>query len=245
MLQHAITQPLALAHVEKGFVLTEKAVDPGAIGNVIQEIGRQLAGHGCLLEQIPHHRLEQVRREAGPHLRQETHQHFGIAECPMPGGAGQPVACNDRIKIVAPFPGKQATRELDRAKHRHLQAQTETTELRSEESIVEARVVGHEQPSLETRQQVMRDFRERGRVGDRLVGDAGERLDPGRDAASGMHECAVTLLGAVRGHRHHAHLDDAVVERIAARGLEIDADVAFVEHQPPGRVWPSSVVRAP
>ena len=99
----------------------------------------------------------------------------------MPPGDGQPVPRDDAVEIVPRLVRKQPPRQPDRAQHARGERALLPRERVLEKAVVEAGVVRHEQRVGGPRRDLVGDARERRRVADHRVGDAGQRLDFGRD----------------------------------------------------------------
>ena len=81
-----------------------------------------------------------------------------------------------------------------------------------QESMVEACVVGDEQPAVQTACNIVGDLAEARRIGEHLVGDAGVRARDPRYTTAGMDQARSFLRVAVVD-RHDTDFDDAVGTR--------------------------------
>ena len=132
------------------------------------------------------------------------------------------MAVDQAVQAVAAVLGKQLARELDRAQHAREVGQVEASELGLEKTVVEARVVRDQDLVLQAREQVGRKLRERGRVLHHFVGDAGERLDEGRNALLRIHQLAPAAYELALDDFDQSDLGDALLGRTHAGGLEVE-----------------------
>src|SRR5260370_24579493 len=91
--------------------------------------------------------------------------------------AGEPVALDQAVEVVARMLGIEPPRELHRAQRPRQVLQARALELAPQEAVIEARVVRDEQAALEPLVELAGELGETRRGGEHLVADAGERLD--------------------------------------------------------------------
>ncbi len=117
------------------------------------------------------HRLLQLR---GRHLLlqdlPELPQHRRIGQRPMTSRHVQLVTLDQGIEAVLAELRKQLARQLHRAQHRGLEVHAHALELVLQETIVKARVVRHEQASMQAHQHLFGQLLERGRLGHHRIG---------------------------------------------------------------------------
>lgn len=117
-------------------------------------------------------------------------------------------------------------RQLDRAQHVGLELDAGTLELAAQEAMIEPRVVGNKQPSIEAGQQIMRDGLERWRVAHHRITDTGKLLDKERNRLLRIDE-RTPLRHTSRPNLDHADFSDAIHAEGAARGFEVDENQRF------------------
>ena len=221
--QHAAAQVDALADVEQRVTLAVEQVHAGRLRQLFGQVRIELWRQPGRLDQFLNGRIHLLRIPVLPPQEQQVGQHPRVAERPVTGAAGQAVPFHHGVQPVAAQRRVHAPRQPDRAQHRRAQPQAGAAELVAQEAVVEARVVRDEQAPLEPGHHLARQVPEGRRVGDHLVGDAGELLDARRHPAPRVDERAPLLHHAAAVHQHDAHLDHPVVGRTAAGRLQVDA----------------------
>ena len=136
--------------------------------------------------------------------------------------AAQAESLDQRVEVVTTLAGKEHARQPHRAEHRRREAITKAAELVAQEAVVESGVVRNEDAAIEAAANFAAQVLEARRSGDQMIVDAGELRDRGRDAATRVDETAPLLHHPAVIEQHDADLDDAVVHRGAAGGLEVD-----------------------
>ena len=229
MREHPLAQVEGLADVEQRVALADEAVDAAGLRQVVHEIGRQVRGQ----RRTPPDTIERrVQRLGGPLAAQRTpklRQHLRVGQGAVPRGALESVPGDDRVEVVARLLRVEVARQAHRAGKRRRERPPEPPQFGAHETVVEAGVVGDEAPTGEPRLDLVGDGRERRRIGDHLVADAGQLLDGGRDAAAGVHEAAPLPLDLACPHADDGDLGDAVPSGMSAGGLDVDAGDGFVE----------------
>ena len=145
-----------------------------------------------------------------------------VGQRPVAATGGEAVAGDQRVEVVAVVLRVEQARELDGAQHRRAKDDAEALELVLQEAIVETRVVGDEQAAFQPAQDLAGERRERRRVGDHRVADAGQLLDEGRDAGFRIDQLLPFADRAVGSDGDDADLGDAVGGRRGAGGFEVD-----------------------
>ncbi len=97
------------------------------------------AEHGLRLRRRKHR-----GRYLEPQLEPEIAQHQRIAKGTMPGIARKVVALHHRVQIVARVLRKQASRKFHGAQRRGGKVHADATKLSTQERVIEARIVRHE-----------------------------------------------------------------------------------------------------
>ncbi len=152
----------------------------------------------------------------------------------------QPVTCDEMVEAVAAHVGTEAARQFECAQHSGRKRPAQTTEFMFEETVVEARVVSDEDAAGDPRSNFSRDVGERRRVGDHRVGDAGERLDRGRNAAARIDKAA-PLGYAVPVDTDDADFSYAINCRGHAGGFDVDEGDGVGKHGARLVVWQGSL----
>ena len=229
MREHALAQVERLADIDQRAALADEAVHAAGLGQVVDEIRRQMGGQGRTATDAVERCVERVgwplAAQRAPQLRQDLR----IGQRAMPRGALESVPGDDRIEVVARLLRIELAGETHRAGERRRERATHPPQLGTHETVVEAGVVGDEAATGEPRLDLVGDGRERRGVGDHLVADPRQLLDGGRDATARVHELAPLPLDLARPHPDDGDLGDAVPGGVPARGLDVDAGDGFVE----------------
>ncbi len=241
--QDPVVQVDALADIQQHVILAVEQVDTGRLRQLVRQRGIELRRQARRLHQLAgngfHPGPVAVPAPEPEQLGQDTR----IAQGTMACAAGQSMTFHHRIQAVAARARVHAPRQLHRAQHRRAEPEPGAAELAAQEAVVETRVVGHEQAALEPRHHLGRKFPESRGIGHHRVADAGELLDQAGDAASRIHQRAPLLDDRAVLDQHDAHLDHAVVERVAACRLQVYAGERAVQqscHQARGSPSESS-----
>jgi hypothetical protein len=146
--------------------------DPAGLdrGDVLKRPGSLFARHP-----------EQEREDLGGDER--------IAGRAVAGGVLQSEVDLETVETAGADSPDQPPRQPHRAQPRPVQREVaRSPQLRGDESPVEARVVGDEDPPRERRQHLIRDCREARGVAHHVVRDAGDRADQRRNRSAGIHQ---------------------------------------------------------
>ena len=100
------------------------------------------------------------------------------------------MALDQTVEVVPRGAGEQAPRQLDRAQHLGGERLAQPSEFVLQKTVVEARVVGNEDAARDPARNLAGDAGKRRCVGNHRIGDSGERLNGGRDAALGIDQAA-------------------------------------------------------
>lgn len=227
--QHAAAQVDAFAHVEQGVVFAIKEVDAGRLGHVVEgvlrQLGRQAGAFELQLDGIEQVLVVEVAAQGLPELPDEV----GVGERAVAVVGHQVVARDQGVEAVFVVLGKERARQAHGAEHVGLEACAQAAELLAHEAVVEARVVGHEQPALEAGFQLVGHGLEAGGAAHHVVADAGHALDELGDAALRVDQGA-PAADCLAVDLDDADFGDAVVPRVGAGGFEVDEGDAGGEH---------------
>lgn len=227
--QHAAAQVDAFAHVEQGVVFAIKEVHAGRFGQVVEGIGRQVRRQAgafeLLLHGIQHAFVFDIAAQGLPELPDQ----LGIGQRAVAVVGKQVVARDEAVEVVPGVLGKQRARQAHGAQHVGAEIQSHAAEFVAHEAIVEARVVGHEQPPLEAGFQLVGyGVKARG-IAHHVVADAGHALDEFGDGALGVDQRA-PAADLVAVDFDNADFGDAVAGRVGAGGFQVDEGDAGGEH---------------
>jgi hypothetical protein len=145
----------------------------------------------------------------------------------------EPVARRHRIERVRAAVRVDQPRQPHRAQRGGAPRNAQPRELGLQETVVEARVVGHEHGVAQPLQQLVGQLGEAGRVAHHGVGDAGQPLDLRRDRPLRIDQARPLLHAhgaAIEVHADDAHLGDALARRRGAGSLQVHEHAAAV-HQ--------------
>jgi hypothetical protein len=222
VLHHAGSHRCALADIEGLVFLAEQQINPGRFRHLVYqrtvELRRQRRLPGDL-----------ARGDGDDFLAvlllgdaQELPNRVGVAGGAVARAAGDVVARDQAVEVVARLGRIQPARQAHRAQRLGAEFVAGAAQLAAQEAVVEARVVGDEDAPLQALEQLRRDVVEARRGGDHLVGDAGEHLDGAGDRAAGIDQRRP--LGDAAGSLDGEHRDfgDAVARRVGAGGLQVD-----------------------
>ncbi len=143
-------------------------------------------------------------------------------------GGGDPVPCDDAVKIVARLVRIKAARQPDRAQDSRGKGALLPRKRMLEEAVVEAGVVRHEDGIGRHRSNRVCHTRERRCIAYHRIRDAGERLDFGRDGHAGIDEGAPfrdagrRRTGGIGLDANDSDLRDRVGRSRRPRGFEVD-----------------------
>ena len=229
MTDHPFTQVHRLADVEQRIVLADEPVDAAGLRQVVHQLGRQLRRQRRPSADAFQSRLQGRGRPRIPPRAPQAGEHLGIGQRAVTRPAIEAVAGDQGIEVVSGRRGVQFARQTHGAGERRSEGASGTPELRAQEAVVEAHVVGDETPPGQARRELIGDRRERGRLGDHRIADAGEALDRGRDAAARVDQGAPLPLDLAAPHADHRDLGHAVPRGMAAGGLDVDESDRGVE----------------
>ena len=165
----------ALADVERQGIVAVEKVDAGRLRQLVERIGSKLRRQARDAQDALSRRLDRCRIEIAIEHLHECPNGACVAQRTMTIGNGQAVARNHGIEAVTLRIGKQAPRQFDRAQDVRRERAFEPRELVFEEPIVEARVVGDEDASVEPGGYFTGNRRKGRGAGHHLGGDAGQR----------------------------------------------------------------------
>ena len=100
----------------------------------------------------------------------------------MTGFAIECVTFQQRVEIVTCVLGVKLARQLHRTQHACIETHAAAPELVFKKTIVETRVMGDEEFTIQPLQHLALDFRKRRRESNHRIGNAGQRLYHGRNA---------------------------------------------------------------
>ncbi len=143
---------------------------------------------------------------------------------------GQVMALDQTVEVVLRGVGEQAPRQLERAQHLGGECLAEPREFVLQKTVVEARVVGDENASRDPRRNLAGDVGKPRCVGDHRVGDAGERLNGGRDAAFRIDQ-ATPFGGAAPVDPNDTDFGHPVTGCSHAGGFQVDEGDRVREHR--------------
>ena len=153
---------------------------------------------------------------------QELPDRFGIAQGAMARTAGDAVARDQAVQIVARVLRVQAPRQAHGTQGSRVKPDSAALEGGAQKTVVETRVVRDEHAARETRMQIFGERLEARRIRHHRVGDSGECLDRGGNRRARIDEGRPLgrYLAALR--LEHGDLGYAIPGRMRTRGLEID-----------------------
>ena len=212
----------ALAHIERRPAFAVEEVNAGRLRNGVDRRALEMRRQSRLLGDLARrHRHDLLAVLARGEL-QELPQRFGVAQGAVTGTASEPMAPDQAVEVVARMLGIEPPRELHGAQRLRQVRQSGALELAPQEAVIEARVVRDEEAAVEPLVECAGERGETRRGGDHFVADAGERLDAGLDADSGVDQRR-PLGGELEAvHLQYRDLGDAIVGRMRAGGLEVD-----------------------
>ena len=100
------------------------------------------------------------------------------------------MALDQTVEVVPRGVGEQAPRQLDRAQHLGGERLAQPSEFVLQKTVVEARVVGDEDAARDPGRNLAGDVGKRRCARHHRMGDSGERLNGGRDAAFRIDQAA-------------------------------------------------------
>ena len=222
MRENPLADVLGLADVERQVVVGVEEINAGGVGQFIEdfrvEMRRQAGARVLRLER----RLDLVAAAVDVDFLPELADQLRIGQRPVAGVGGQPVPLDQRIQIVPLVLRKQGARQLDGAQHRRPEGDAQPLELVLQEAVIEARVVGDEQPACQPAQGFLGHGREGRRRGHHFVADAGELFDEGRNAGARIHQLLPLAHRSVLIDFDDADFGDAVCAGGGAGGFEVD-----------------------
>src|SRR5438046_2518858 len=212
----------ALADIEWRPACPVEEVDAGRLRNGVDRRALEMRRQGRLASDLARRHRHDLLAVRALGETQELPQRLGVGAGAVPGRAGEPVALDQAVQVVARMPGLEPPRELHGAQRLRQVLQAGALELAPQEAVIEARVVRDEQATVEPLVELGGERGETRRGGDHLVADAGERLDSGLDAGFGVDQRRPLGGGLEAVHLQYRDLGDAIAGRMRAGGLEVD-----------------------
>ena len=226
MRHHPCAQGDAFTDVQRDLALAVKHVDAGRVGHIFDG-GLQLRRHaGTALEQGLGLVLQHLGAQLGARYRQKSQHQLHITHGPVARQGVQAVALAQGIEPVAFVRRVELARQAHSAQGFDLESQAHALKRMQHKAVVKAHVMGHKHRPVEQLQQARGHVLEAGRFLDHGVADAGQALDECRNAHTGVDQRAPARDLHAIFQAHGGDFGDAVVQSIAAGGLQIDDNKA-------------------
>ena len=149
-------------------------------------------------------------RPVGAQPAPEFQQGLRVRHGAVPLVDGDAMPFHHRIEIVPRHVRVESARQSHCAQARRAPIGSESRELATHEPVVEARVVRHENATLETLTQLARNLCEWRSIGQHVVVDAGERADAGANAHVRIHQALPLELDCAVARANHRDVYDAI-----------------------------------
>ena len=156
----------------------------------------------------------------------EIPEHLGVGQRPVAIADSDGVAREQRIQTVTMMFREQLARQFDGAQVARPETDTEAQEFAFEKSVVEARVMGDEQPAAQLFKHKRGDVREARRRCHHCRIDPGQSGNEWRDRTVRIDQRA-PFPNAGTVDLNEADLDDAVVGKVRPGRLQIDENEGF------------------
>ena len=155
---------------------------------MVERARRKVGGCGGLLEKLGDGLIDLADVFLLPEPVEKPHQHPCIAERSMAIGCLQMMPADQRVEPMRIVLGKEGPRQPDCAQDVGAESVAAAAKLGLDEAVVEASVVGDKNSTCEQPGDGRQELREARCVAHHVVGDAGERLDVGRNRNARVDE---------------------------------------------------------
>ena len=142
-----VSQVAGLADVERLAARTHEDVDTRRLRQGLERSRGEVGRRGRLLQQFSDRRGECMGVVLAMEHVEEVADHARVAQRTVAVGGGQAMAVDQRVESVAAVFGEEAARQSDGAQDLGAEALADATVLGLDEAVVEAGVVGDEDPA--------------------------------------------------------------------------------------------------